>query len=219
MSQQDIRKPQETGGETLSLRSDPLQIARLIEAESGGRLPPVHLWHPPFCGDIDMEIRRNGQWFYLGTPINRAPLVKLFSSVLRRDEDDAYYLVTPVEKVRIRVEDAPFLITTLEVLERDGARFLQFTTQTGDVVVAGAEHPIWLEYRDGEPQPYVHVRDRLHALIGRNVYYELVWLGESGPAPSGDDGAGATGEDGRGAGGREALLVESAGERFVIGHF
>ena len=103
-----------------SLRSDPMQIARLLQSESGGKkLPPIHLWNPDFCGDIDMEIKRNGQWFYMGTPIGRAPLVKLFSSVMRREDDDCYYLVTPVEKVRIRVEDAPFLITLVEQIERD----------------------------------------------------------------------------------------------------
>lgn len=191
-----------------SLRSDPLQIARLIQSESGGgRLPPLHLWNPPFCGDIDMEIRRNGQWFHEGAPIQRAPLVKLFSSVLRREDDDAYYLVTPVEKVRIRVEDAPFLATQVERVEREGQVYLQFTTQTGDVVVAGEEHPIRLAYHDeghgDEPSPYVHVRDRLEALIHRNVYYELVRLGVSRP----------------GADGRDELVVSSAGREFVIGHF
>lgn len=187
-----------------SLRSDPMQIARLIQAESGGKkLPPVHLWNPAFCGDIDMEIRRNGQWFYMGTPIGRAPLVKLFSSVLRHDEDGCYYLVTPVEKVRIRVEDAPFLVTQVERLAREGETYLQFTTQTGDVTIAGAEHPIRLEYRGDEPCPYVHVRDRLDALINRNVYYELVAMGTSR----------------NGADGRQELVIESAGETFVIGHF
>lgn len=189
---------------TPSLRSDPMQIARLIASEAGEKsLPPVHLWNPPFCGDIDMEIRRNGQWFYMGTPIGRPALVKLFSSVLRRDEDDAYYLVTPVEKVRIRVEDTPFLITSVERLQRDGKDYLQFTTQTGDIVVAGTEHPLWISYKGDEPNPYIHVRDRLHALIGRNVYYQLVDMGQ---------------ERASDASGRE-LVVTSAGSEFVIGHF
>ncbi len=187
-----------------SLRSDPMQIARLLQSESGGKkLPPIHLWNPDFCGDIDMEIKRNGQWFYMGTPIGRAPLVKLFSSVMRREDDDCYYLVTPVEKVRIRVEDAPFLITLVEQIERDGASFVQLTTQTGDVVIAGEEHPIWLEYRDGEPHPCVHVRDRLHALIGRNAYYQMI---EWGQPHAGSDG-------------RQELVLASAGASFVIGHF
>jgi len=187
-----------------AVRRDPLEIARQIQAEAGtGRLPPVHLWNPPLSGDIDMEIRRNGQWFYLGTPINRAPLARLFSTVLRRDDDGCHYLVTPVEKWRLRVEDAPFLITTVERLERGGVAYLQMTTQTGDVVVADAEHPIRLTYRGEEPAPYVLVRDRLEALIGRNAYYQLV---EWGHARAGGDG-------------RDELVVDSAGRGFVIGHF
>lgn len=188
-----------------TLRSNPLEIARLLQTEHGdGRgLPPVHRWNPPFCGDIDMEIRRDGRWFYLGTPILRAPLARLFSTVLRRDEDDCYYLVTPVEKVRIRVEDAPFLITTVERLERDGETYLELRTQTGDVVIAGEEHPIWLADYHGTPNPYVQVRDRLHALIGRNAYYQLVEWGQERP---GDDGYGE-------------LVVRSAGMEFVIGRY
>lgn len=187
-----------------SLRSDPMQIARLIQTEGGEKkLPPIHLWNPEFCGDIDMEIKRNGQWFYMGTPIGRPALVKLFSSVMRREDDDAYYLVTPVEKVRIRVEDAPFLITLVERIERNGSLFLQLTTQTGDVVIAGEEHPIWLEYHEDEPHPCVHIRDRLHALIGRNAYYQLI---EWGTARDNADG-------------RQELVVTSAGATFVIGHF
>ena len=122
------------------LQSDPLAIARLLKNTDGTEpkgLPPVHLWNPPYCGEIDMEIRQNGQWFYLGTPIERLPLVKLFSSVLRHDDDGYYYLVTPVERVRIRVEDAPFVATTVERHQEAGVEYLRFTTQTGDVVVAG----------------------------------------------------------------------------------
>lgn len=191
-------------GSPPSLRGDPMQMARLIQSETGDRkLPPVHLWHPPFCGDIDMQIRRNGQWFHDGSEIKRPALARLFSTILRRDEDDCYYLVTPVEKVRIRVDDAPFLVTTVERLSRDEESYLQFTTQTGDVVVASAEHPIWLEYHDGEPAPYVHVRDRLHALIGRNAYYQLIEWGQSRA----------------GSEGRDELVVHSAGRDFVIGHY
>lgn len=189
---------------TPSLRSDPMQIARLLQAESGsGKLPPVHLWNPPFCGDLDMEIKRNGQWFYLGTPIGRPALVKLFSSVLRLDDDGCHYLVTPVEKVRIRVEDAPFLVTTVERLLRDDEPFLQFTTLTGDVIVAGPDHPIRLVYRGDEPSPYVPVRAGLQALIHRNVYYQLIDWGVPGPRD----------------GDRDTLVVRSGGQDFVIGHF
>lgn len=187
-----------------SLRSDPMQIARLIGTEAGEkRLPPVHLWNPPFCGDLDMEIRRNGQWFYMGTPIGRPALVKLFSSVLRRDEDDAYYLVTPVEKVRIRVIDAPFLMISVERLQREGQDYLQFTTQTGDVVVASTEHPLWVTYVNDEPSPYVHVRDRLNGLISRSVYYQLVDMGRTRLNAEGNN----------------ELVLSSAGAEFVIGQF
>jgi hypothetical protein len=137
--------------------------------------PPVHLWNPPFCGDLDMRIARDGTWFYLGTPIGRMPLVKLFSSIIRRDGDD-YFLVTPVEKVGITVDDAPFVAIDFDWIG-DG---LQFVTNVGDTVVAGADHPIRV-VRDpatGEPSPYVLVRTNLEALIDRKSFYRLVDLGE-----------------------------------------
>src|SRR3546814_9597999 len=102
-------------------------------------LPPVDVWDPPFCGDLDMEIRADGTWFYMGTPIGRPPLVRLFSTVLRKDEDGRTYLVTPVEKVGIRVEDAPFLAVEMNVSERGGGPVLTFRTNVGDVVEAGGE--------------------------------------------------------------------------------
>lgn len=187
------------------LRADPMAIARLLKDEQGNDpkgLPPVHKWNPPFCGDLNMEIKRNGQWFYMDTPIGRPALVKLFSSVLRHDDDGCYYLVTPVEKVRIRVEDAPFLAILVERHEEERVKYLRFTTQTGDVVIAGAEHPIRVVYKeDQEPSPYIHVRDRLEALISRNVYYQLVeW--------------GIEIEDAE----RPALAVQSAGQTYVIGY-
>jgi hypothetical protein len=139
--------------------------------------PPVHLWNPPFCGDIDMRIARDGTWFYLGTPIGRAPMVRLFSSILKR-EGDAFFLVTPVEKVGITVDDAPFVAVdfTAEGAGRD--QRLTFTTQVGDEVTAGPGHPIRSE-RDpatGEPAPYVMVRRGLEALIDRKSFYRLADL-------------------------------------------
>jgi len=140
--------------------------------------PPVHLWNPPFCGDLDMRIARDGTWFYLGTPIGRKGLVKLFSSIIRRDGED-YFLVTPVEKVGITVDDAPFVAVDFEV-EGDGAQqVLTFTTQVDDQVAAGPDHPIRVE-RDpetGEPSPYVLVRANLEALIDRKSFYRLVDIG------------------------------------------
>jgi hypothetical protein len=148
--------------------------------EAGRRgLPPVHLWNPPFCGDLDMEIRRDGTWFYLGTPIGRAPLVRLFSTILKR-EGNAYFLVTPVEKVGIRVVDAPFVAVDAEVTGTGTGQTISFTTNVGDTVTAGPEHPVRVE-RDaatGEPSPYVMVRADLWALIDRKTFYRLVEVGQ-----------------------------------------
>ncbi|MDC1521175.1 DUF1285 domain-containing protein [Planktomarina temperata] len=150
-------------------------IAASVSAATRGKgLPPVHLWNPPFCGDLDIRIARGGTWFYLGTPIGRPALVKLFSSILKK-EAGKYYLVTPVEKVGIQVDDAPFV--AVDVDHRDGD--LHFTTQVGDTMIAGPDHPIRVE-RDpetGEPSPYVLVRSNLEALIDRKSFYRLVDLG------------------------------------------
>ena len=137
--------------------------------------PPVHLWNPPFCGDLDMRIARDGTWFYEGTPIGRQPLVRLFASILKI-EDGKYFLVTPVEKVGITVDDAPFVAVDFEAT--DGA--LEFVTNVGDQVVAGPDHPIRVERDgpDGEPAPYIHIRRGLEALIDRKSFYRLVDLGE-----------------------------------------
>lgn len=147
-----------------------------INAVKTRGLPPVHLWNPPFCGDLDMRIARDGTWFYLGTPIGRPALVKLFSSILKR-EGDKYFLVTPVEKVGITVDDAPFLAVDFDVGGTE--QTLTFVTKTEDVAVAGADHPIRVE-RDpetGEPSPYVLIRADLWALIDRKSFYRLVDLG------------------------------------------
>nr|WP_246690758.1 DUF1285 domain-containing protein [Neorhizobium alkalisoli] len=158
-------------------------ISRASEQKDGKNrgLPPVEKWNPPFCGDLDMEIRADGTWFYMGTPIGRAPLVRLFSTVLRKDEDGKTYLVTPVEKVCIRVVDAPFLAVEMQVTELEGRQVLTFRTNVGDVVEAGAEHPIRFEIKgEGrELKPYLHVRGRLEALVTRAVMYDLVELGET----------------------------------------
>ena len=150
-------------------------IASSARAAQKGGLPPVHLWNPPHCGHIDMRIARDGTWFYLGTPIGRAELVRLFSTILRKDGDD-YVLVTPVEKVGITVDDAPFVAVDFNK-RGDG---LAFETNVGDRMIAGPEHPIRVE-RDpdtGEPSPYVLVRANLEALIDRKSFYRLVDLGE-----------------------------------------
>ncbi|TBV12014.1 DUF1285 domain-containing protein [Stutzerimonas kirkiae] len=138
---------------------------------------PVHLWNPAFCGDIDMRIARDGTWYYMGTPIGREAMVRLFSSIIRRDGDD-YFLVTPVEKVGIQVDDAPFVAIGLAVSGTGEQQVLSFVTQVGDQVQAGHEHPLRFDSDplSGEPSPYVHVRANLEALILRSVFYQLAEL-------------------------------------------
>ena len=150
-------------------------LAASVRAAAKGRgLPPVHLWNPPFCGDLDIRIARDGTWFYLGTPIGRFELVKLFSSILKK-EDGKYFLVTPVEKVGITVDDAPFVAVDFEVA-RD---VITFETHAGDTVAAGPDHPIRVvrDAQTGEPSPYVMVRAGLEALIDRKSFYRLVEIG------------------------------------------
>jgi hypothetical protein len=139
---------------------------------------PVHLWNPPFCGNIDMRIARDGTWFYNGSPIGRAPLVQLFSNILRRDGDD-YFLVTPVEKVGIVVDDAPFLVIRMAHSNIDG-QILTLTTNVEEEIIAGPDHPLRFEKDEfGGLKPYILVRDNLWALVKRALFYDLVALGET----------------------------------------
>jgi len=141
---------------------------------------PVHLWNPPFCGDLDMRIARDGTWFHEGTPIGRPAMVALFASILKR-EGDAYFLVTPVEKVGITVEDVPFIAVDFTPIDTNAERILRFVTNLGEEVSAGPDHPIRVEIGpDGEPAPYVMVRSGLEARIDRKSFYRLVELGETG---------------------------------------
>lgn len=153
-------------------------ISRATRAGQG--LPPVERWNPDFCGDLDMEIRQDGTWFYLGTPIGRMPLVQLFSTVLRKDADGKTYLVTPVEKVGIRVVDAPFVAVEMTVTGEGDGQVITFRTNVGDVVEAGPDRPMRFVDEDetGGLKPYVLVRGRLEALVARPVMYELVEYGE-----------------------------------------
>jgi len=153
-------------------------LAQAAQREGRRGLPPVHLWDPPFCGDLDMRIARDGTWFYLGTPIGRAPLVRLFSTILRRDGDD-YFLVTPVEKVGIMVDDAPFVAVDFNIENSGLSQILTFETNVGDMAVAGPDNPIRVERdpKTGEPSPYVLVRANLEALIDRKSFYRLVDIG------------------------------------------
>lgn len=174
-----MASPEDKGPRERSAAPSGLLAAAETEGRKARGLPPVHLWNPEFCGDIDMRIARDGTWFYMGTPIGRERLVRLFSTILRHDEDGKYYLVTPVEKVGIRVDDAPFLAVAMSVEGEGRGQALTFTTNVGDATVAGPDHPIRFEVdgETGEPAPYVHVRARLDALINRAVFYDLVELG------------------------------------------
>jgi len=146
------------------------EIARLAE---DAKLPPVASWNPSHCGDSEMRIARDGTWFHQGSPIGRPAMVKLFSTILRREPDGSYVLVTPVEKLDIQVEDAPFVAVEVKSEGTGEARRLAFRLNTGDLVVAGPEHPIRFEDKPDGPHPYLLVRDGLEALVARSVYYEL----------------------------------------------
>lgn len=165
----------------------PEGLKALISRAGGGdrKPPPVEKWNPPFCGDLDIRIARDGTWFYLGSPIGRQALVKLFASVLRRDADDRHYLVTPVEKIGITVEDAPFLAVEMAVAGEGEAQELTLRTNVGDLVVVGADHPLRFEKEpdSGGLKPYVLVRGRLEALFTRALMYQLADLivDRSGP--------------------------------------
>jgi hypothetical protein len=168
---------------------------------AGGRekgLPPVHLWNPPFCGDLDMRIATDGIWYYMGTPIGRPALVRLFSTILKR-EGDKHFLVTPVEKVGIRVDDAPFM--AVEMQKEGGAhRVLRFRTNVDDWVTCDSAHRLRFEQADdGGLTPYLHVRADLWAKVTRALYYDLVDMGEE-----------------RMVDGQPMFGVESAGEFFAM---
>lgn len=178
---------------------DPDSLFHALAGCTRSSLPPVHQWNPSCVQEVDMRIARDGTWHYQGTPINRQRMVRMFSTVLRKD-DDGYYLVTPVEKVRVEVELAPFIAVKMEtVLEPDGPA-VAFQTNVDDITVVDRAHPLWVEHEDKGPVPMVRVRDRLDALLTRSVFYELALSGET-----------------RLIGGREILGVESRGDFFALG--
>src|SRR6185503_14651989 len=155
------------------------------ELAAGRKLPPVEKWNPAHCGEIDIRIARDGTWFHQGTPVARRELVRLFSTILRK-KDDAYYLVTPAEKMRIRVDDVPFLAVLLDVRGTGREQRLAFTTNVGDEAIAGPEHRIRVEtdHVTKEPAPYIHVRNGLEARISRNVFYQLAEIAIGGEGES-----------------------------------
>ena len=154
--------------------ASPLDL--LAAAIAGQRLPPVETWHPAHCGTSDMRIARDGSWTYRDSPIDRPEMVRLFSSILRREADGRFVLVTPAEKLDIMVEDAPFVATGLLAEGAGRDRRLAFALNTGDAVMAGADHLVRVAGGPGGPRPYLHVRGGLEALVARSVYYELVDL-------------------------------------------
>jgi hypothetical protein len=188
------------GQTTTNIEGLTVAAREATNATPGGKgLPPVHLWNPPFCGDLDMRIASDGTWFYMGTPIGRPALVRLFSTVLKR-EGDKHFLVTPVEKVGIRVDDAPFL--AVEMLKENDARgpLLHFRTNVDDWVTCDSAHRLRFERADdGGLVPYLHVRAELWAKVTRALYYDLVDIGEE-----------------RMVDGRSMFGVSSAGEFFPM---
>lgn len=154
---------------TLSLAD----IARLMAEK---RLPPVDQWSPAHCGDSEMRIARDGTWYHQGSPIGRETMVRLFSTILRREPDGSHVLVTPVEKLDIAVEDAPFVAVELRTEGEGRARTLAFRLNSGDLVTAGPDHMLSLRETADGPHPYLHVRGGLEALVARSVYYELMNL-------------------------------------------
>jgi hypothetical protein len=175
-------------------------IAGAAKSAAGNGPPPVHLWNPPFCGNLDMRIAPDGTWFYLKTPIGRPALVKLFSSVLKR-ENDKYFLVTPVEKVGITVDDAPFTAVEMKAEGKGPACVLNFRTNVDEWVACGPGHALRFEpeRETGGLKPYLHVRRDLWALVTRALFYDLAELGEE-----------------RDIDGRRMFGVASGGEFYVM---
>lgn len=156
-----------------------IEAAESAAAEGG--YPPVERWEPDYCGEMDMVIRRDGSWWHEGTRIGREKLIRLFSRILRKDADGETYLVTPVEKIQIKVEAAPFLAVRVDAAGEGREQRIAFLTNMDDAVVAGADHPLRVELGpDGEPDPYVHIRGRLEALITRAAFYDLAELAVEG---------------------------------------
>jgi uncharacterized protein len=193
MANQGQTSPQSLDALTAAARDAAKQHA------AGKGLPPVHLWNPPFCGDLDMRIASDGTWFYMGTPIGRPALVRLFSTILKR-ENGKHFLVTPVEKVGIRVDDAPFLAVEMRKETQDNWPLLLFRTNVDDWVSCDSEHRLRFEAaHDGGLTPYLHVRADLWAKVTRALYYDLVEMGEE-----------------RAVDGRQMFGVTSAGEFFPM---
>lgn len=176
---------------------------QLPQTNQEGSLP-LDQWNPPLTGKMNLRIDANGQWFHEGRLIQRKPLVKLFSTILRKEEDGKFYLVTPVEKFEIDVDDAPFIAVSLDISSHHGKQYIELETSLGDKVIVDAEHPIWVVENESQPRPYVRVRDNLDALISRNLFYQLVEMADEKEFEQEDI---------------MQLSVRSSGEEFVLGRF
>ena len=160
----------------MSTKITPASIFQEISQMDDSVLPPVHLWDPPLCENVDMRIDREGKWYFMNSPIGRERMVKLFSRVLRFDDDGFYYLVTPIEKIRLLVEDKPFLIIDYSIKKRDDCQIITFITNTYDEFELSSKHPlrVVINEESNEPSPYALVRSNLEGLLSRNVFYKLV---------------------------------------------
>ena len=179
MAERDVKS---SPGNTISLEETLKAI--MPDGKLSAKLPPVESWNPTHCGDIDMVIRADGSWWHEGGRMNRERMVKMFSRILRKDEDGVTYLVTPYEKVAVEVEDAPFIAVRVDRAGAPGPdQALAFVTNVGDVAVAGADLPLRVETDNetGEPAPYVRVRGRLDAKLARPVFYELAGMAVANP--------------------------------------
>lgn len=169
-----------------------LSLAEIVQLAQDAKLPPVEKWSPTHCGDSEMRIAADGTWYHQGSPIHREAMVRLFSTILRREADGRHVLVTPVEKLDIAVDDAPFVAVEMKAEGQGRDTMLAFRLNTGDLVTAGAAHRLrFVQAQDG-PRPYLHVRSGLEALVARSVYYELAEMaasGDDGPAGVWSDGA------------------------------
>ncbi|MBE0505507.1 MAG: DUF1285 domain-containing protein [Marinospirillum sp.] len=181
-----------------------MQLASRIDINPGEKgSPPIHNWHPQRVLDIDLKIDHQGQWLHKGAPFLRTSLVRLFSTLLRKEPDGCYYLITPAEKVRVQVAEVPFLIIAAAVEEQGTNQQIRLETNVSDQLLLDADHPLWVEtLADGEPRPYVRVRDQLDARILPQVFYQLVDLAESVQVNQ-----------------QTCLQLRSAGHTFLLGCF
>mgnify|MGYP000612984855 CR=1 FL=1 len=180
------------------------QISELLKQYPDNQVLPLDKWSPEACGEMDLEIKANGEWWHQGSLIKRDALVKLFARVLWQEEG-RYFLKTPVEKIEITVERLPFQIVDVEVRQIDGQQVLVFSDSYGDHIAADQDHPVTVttDLQSGEPEPALTVRFGMKGLISRSLFYRLIELAEQEALPDG----------------REQLVLSSAGERFVLGEF